>query len=56
MEFTDCNVKRMDKHIGYKNLTAFDKEKLGCQSGDDDTEINFGQDTQNFMYKPYFII
>ena len=32
----------MDKHDCDKNLTAYDEENLGCQSGNDDwKELNF---------------
>ncbi len=33
----------MDKHDDDKNLTAYDEENLGCESGDDNgKELNFG--------------
>ena len=43
MEFTDYIVKRMDEYDSNKNLTDYDEENLGCQSGDDDgRELNSG--------------
>ena len=43
MEFTDYIVKGMDEYDSNKNLTDYDEENLGCQSGDDDgRELNFG--------------
>ena len=42
MVFTDYIVKGMDEHDTNKNLTDYDEENLGCQSGDDDgRELNF---------------
>ena len=42
MEFTDYIVKGMDEYDRNKNLTDYDEENLGCQSGDDDgRELNF---------------
>ena len=42
MEFTDYIVKGMDEYDNNKNLTDYDEENLGCQSGDDDgRELNF---------------
>ena len=42
MEFTDYVVKGMDEYDSNKNLTDYDEENLGCQSGDDDgRELNF---------------
>ena len=42
MEFTDYIVKGMDEYDSNKNLTDYDEENLGCQSGDDDgKELNF---------------
>ena len=42
MEFTDYIVKGMDEYDSNKNLTDYDEENLGCQSGDDDgREPNF---------------
>ena len=42
MEFTDYIVKGMDEYDSNKNLTDYDEENLGCQSGDDDGgELNF---------------
>ena len=42
MEFTDYIVKGMDEYDSNKNLTDYDEENLGCQSGDDDgRELNF---------------
>ena len=42
MEFTDYIVKGMDEYDNNTNLTDYDEENLGCQSGDDDgKELNF---------------
>ena len=42
MEFTDYIVKGMDEYDSNKNLSDYDEENLGCQSGDDDgRELNF---------------
>jgi len=42
MEFTDYIVKGMDEYESNKNLTDYDEENLGCQSGDDDgRELDF---------------
>ncbi len=42
MEFTDYIVKGMDGYDNNINLTDYDEENLGCQSGDDDgRELNF---------------
>ena len=42
MEFTDYIVEGMDEYDSNKNLTDYDEENLGCQSGDDDgRELNF---------------
>ena len=42
MEFTDYIMKGMDEYDSNKNLTDYDEENLGCQSGDDDgRELNF---------------
>ena len=42
MEFTDYIVKGMDEYDSNKNLTDYDEENLGCQSGDDDgRELDF---------------
>ena len=42
MEFTDYIVKGMDEYDNNINLTDYDEENLGCQSGDDDgRELNF---------------
>ena len=42
MEFTDYIVKGMDEYDSNTNLTDYDEENLGCQSGDDDgRELNF---------------
>ena len=42
MEFTDYMVKGMDEYDDSTNLTDYDEENLGCQSGDDDgRELNF---------------
>ena len=42
MEFTDYIVKGMDEYDRNENLTDYDEENLGCQSGDDDgRELNF---------------
>ena len=43
MEFKDYIIKEMDEYDGNTNLTDYDEEKLGCQSGDDDgRELDFG--------------
>ena len=43
MEFKDYIIKEMDEYDGNTNLTDYDEENLGCQSGDDDgRELNFG--------------
>ena len=42
MEFTDYMVKGMDEYDDSTNLTDYDEENFGCQSGDDDgRELNF---------------
>ena len=42
MEFTDYIAKGMDEYDRNENLTDYDEENLGCQSGDDDgRELNF---------------
>ena len=42
MEFTDYIVQGMDEYDKNENLTDYDEENLGCQSGDDDgRELNF---------------
>ena len=42
MEFTDYIVKGMDEYDRNENLTDYDEENLGCQSGDDDgRELDF---------------
>ena len=42
MEFTDYIVRGMDEYDRNKNLTDYDEENLGCQSGDDDgRELSF---------------
>ena len=42
MEFRDHLVKGMNKYDSNTNLTDYDEENLGCQSGDDDgRELNF---------------
>ena len=42
MEFTDYMVKGMDEYDDNTNLTDYDEENFGCQSGDDDgRELNF---------------
>ena len=42
MEFTDYIVKGMDEYDSNTNLTDYDEENFGCQSGDDDGgELNF---------------
>ena len=42
MEFTDYIVKGMDEYDSNTNLTDYDEENFGCQSGDDDgRELNF---------------
>ena len=39
IEYTNYNVKGMD----VRNLTDYDEENLGCQSGDDDgKKLDFG--------------
>ena len=41
-EFTDYIEKGMKEYDSNTNLTDFDEENLGCQSGDDDgRELNF---------------
>ena len=41
-EFTDYIEKGMKEYDSNKNLTDYDEENLGCQSGDDDgRELNF---------------
>ena len=43
MEFSDYIVKGMDEYDSNTNLTDYDEENFGCQSGDDDgKEMNFG--------------
>ncbi len=43
MEFTDYLVKGMGEYDSNKNLTEYDEENLGCQSGDDNRrELDFG--------------
>ena len=43
MELTDYIVKGMNEYDSNTNLTDYDEENLGCQSGDDDgKELNFG--------------
>ena len=43
MEFTDYIVKGMDEYDSNKNLTDYDEENLGCQSGNDDRrKLDFG--------------
>ena len=43
MEFTDYLVEGMNEYDSNTNLTDYDEENLGCQSGDDDgKELNFG--------------
>ena len=43
MEFTDYIVRGTDPYDSNKNLTDYDEENLGCQSGDDDgRELDFG--------------
>tara|TARA_Y100001980_G_C14291290_1_gene122211 strand:+ start:46 stop:348 length:303 start_codon:yes stop_codon:yes gene_type:complete len=43
MEFTDYIMKEMDEYDSNKNLTDYDEENLGCQSGNDDgRELDFG--------------
>ena len=42
MEFTDYIVKGLYEYDSNKDLTDYDEENLGCQSGDDDgRELNF---------------
>ena len=42
MEFTDYFVKGMNEYDSNTNLTDYDEENFGCQSGDDDgRELNF---------------
>ena len=42
MEFTDYIVKGMDEYDINTNLTDYDEENFGCQSGNDDgRELNF---------------
>ena len=42
MQFTEYVVKGMDEYDSNKNLSDYDEENLGCQSGDDDgRELNF---------------
>ena len=42
MEFTDYMAIGMDTYDSNKNLTDYDEENLGCQSGHDDgRELNF---------------
>ena len=42
MEFTEYIMKGMDEYDNNINLTDYDEENLGCQSGDDDgRELNF---------------
>ena len=44
MEFTDYIDKGMNEYDSNTNLTDYDAENLGCQSGDDDgRELNFGK-------------
>ena len=43
IEFIDYIVKGIDEYDSNKNLTDYDEENLGCQSGDDDgRELDFG--------------
>ena len=43
MEFTDYIDKGINEYDSNTNLTYYDEENLGCQSGDDDgRELNFG--------------
>ena len=43
MEFKDYIVKETNEYDSNKNLTDYDEENLGCQSGDDDgRELDFG--------------
>ena len=43
MEFADYIDKGINEYDSNKNLTDYDEENLGCQSGDDDgRELNFG--------------
>ena len=43
MELTDYIVKGLNEYDSNTNLTDYDEENLGCQSGDDDgKELNFG--------------
>ena len=42
MAYADNMVEEIDKNDSNKNLTDYDEENLGCQSGDDDgRELNF---------------
>ena len=42
MAYADYMVEGIDKNDSNKNLTDYDEENLGCQSGDDDgRELNF---------------
>ena len=42
MQFTEYVVKGMDEYDSNKNLSDYDEENFGCQSGDDDgRELNF---------------
>ena len=42
MEFTDYIEEGMKEYDSNTNLTDYDEENLGCQSGDDDgRELNF---------------
>tara|TARA_B100001248_G_C27287238_1_gene410680 strand:+ start:93 stop:347 length:255 start_codon:yes stop_codon:yes gene_type:complete len=42
MEFTDYMAIGMDTYDSNKNITDYDEENLGCQSGHDDgRELNF---------------
>ena len=43
MEFTDYIDKGINEYDSNTNLTDYDEENLGCQSGDDDgRELDFG--------------
>ena len=43
MELTDYIVKGLNEYDSNTNLTDYDEENLGCQSGDlDEKELNFG--------------
>ena len=43
MEFADYIDKGINEYDSNKNLTDYDEENLGCQSGDDNgRELNFG--------------